>query len=256
MASSSRSLEEVCAALMLKEEEAGGIELEAEDVVENSECLKFAAVERLLTDQPKKFQIMRDTLAGAWRPGKGVTIKELPLNLMLFQFYHEFDLMRVLEDGPWVFEQNLVLIKRVEENQSLLDVELNVAEFWVQVHNLPLGFMSARVAEAVGNHIGCFVKADQRNFDGPWKTFMRVRVALNVGKPLKRKMKIKKPRGEWYWVEFKYERLPTFFFECGVLGHSERFCGKHFEVGGAVGEKLYGAWLRAPGHRSTATLGQ
>lgn len=31
-------------------------------------------------------------------------------------------------------------------------------------------------------------------------------------KPLKSQMRIKKAGGEWMWIKFKYERLPSFFF--------------------------------------------
>ncbi|XP_031091105.1 uncharacterized protein LOC115996104 [Ipomoea triloba] len=257
MASTTRSIEETCAALSLaEEEEAGGVEFGVEDVVVALETYKFAVVGRLLTDRPIKFPMVRDTMAGVWRSGKGVTIKELQHNLFLFQFYHQFDLTRVLEDGLWSFEQNLLLVKRLDENQSPLNVALTHAEFWVQVHNLPMGFMSVRVAEAVGNYVGRFVAADHNNFGGSWKTFMHVRVEIDVGKPLKRKMKLKKQGGEWFWLDFKYERLPSFCFLCGLLGHTDRFCSRNFEEGGVVGEKPYGVWLRAGGRRTMAMAGQ
>lgn len=34
---------------------------------------------------------------------------------------------------------------------------------------------------------------------------MHIRVALDVCNPLKRRMKIKKPRGDWCWINFKYD---------------------------------------------------
>nr|GMD81146.1 uncharacterized protein LOC109179748 [Ipomoea batatas] len=257
MASTAEAIEERCAALTLEEEEEiGGLVVGAEDVCEEVQSFKFAAVGRLLTDRPIKFPIVRDTMAGVWRLGKGVTIKELQHNLFLFQFYHEFDLTRILEDDPWSFEQNLLVVQRLAENQSPLSVALTAAEFWVQVHNLPMGFMSVPVAEAIGGFVGRYIKADQSNFDGTWKTFMRIRVEIDVAKPLKRKMKLKKNGGEWVWVEFRYERLPTFYFLCGLLGHSDRYCEKNFEDERMEGEKPYGVWLRAAGRRQSLTVGQ
>lgn len=50
-------------------------------------------------------------------------------------------------------------------------------------------------------------------------------VMLDIDKPLKWRMKIKREGGTWSWINFKYERLSTFCFVYGVLGHSERDSG-------------------------------
>lgn len=50
---------------------------------------------------------------------------------------------------------------------------------------------------------------------------MRVRVAIDVCKPLKRRMKIRKDGDEWFRINFKYDNVPTFCFICGLIGHSE-----------------------------------
>lgn len=70
---------------------------------------------------------------------------------------------------------------------------------------------------------------------------------LDIDKPLKRRMKIKREGGTWSWINFKYERLSTFCFVCGILGHSERDCGVVYANPGKEIEKAYGTWLRAPG---------
>lgn len=56
------------------------------------------------------------------------------------------------------------------------------------------------------------MKTDERNFDGSIRQFFRVRVAVDVLKPLKKGMRLRRDSGEWFTVDFKYERLPTFCF--------------------------------------------
>ena len=97
-------------------------------------------------------------------------------------------------------------------HESFLHVDV-----WVHIIDLPCGFLAERVVRDIRNFIGAFVEVDPRNFDGEWKEYARVRVSLDVRKPLKRRMKIKKPGGDWYWVNFKYERLPTFCYHCGRI---------------------------------------
>lgn len=132
---------------------------------------------------------------------------------------------------------------------------LNVAEFWVQIYNLPAGYVSEKVIESVGNYIGVYIKPDKACFDGSWKQFVRVRVAIDISKPLKRRLKLKKEGGEWLGIDFKYERLPTFCFLCGLIGHAEKFCPKLFDICSEDVERPYGAWLRAGGRRSLPSSG-
>ena len=56
-------------------------------------------VGRFLTDRNINFIAMKNRQAGLWRLGKGTRIKDLEPNLLLFQFYHEIDLRRVVEGG-------------------------------------------------------------------------------------------------------------------------------------------------------------
>lgn len=254
-ASTSQTLENVCASLTLTEEEDEGLIIGDEDVIGASEDYKYALIGRLLTDKPIKFNIMKDTLAAVWRPGRGLRATEVAPNLFMFQFFHEVDINRILEDSPWSFEQSLLVLKRMLPNISHFEIPLTSAEFWVQVHKLPVEFFTEKIAKAVGSSLGDFVRADKKNFDGAWKTFLRVRVLLDITKPLKRKMKIKKGSGDWLWVELKYERLPNFCFLCGIIGHTKRFCPKLFEGANEETERPYGSWLRATGRRSSAMTG-
>lgn len=167
MASSSfHSIEQACASLTIDEEEIEVIDVGDADI--NEECVDYrlVLVGRLVTDKHIKFPIMRDTLASVWRPGKGVSITEAATNLYLFQFFHEVDVKRVLEDGPWSFEQNLLVLKRIELNTSPFETDLNRAEFWVQAHNLPASFFTENIAKAIGSSLGEFVLADSKNFNG------------------------------------------------------------------------------------------
>lgn len=60
-------------------------------------------------------------------------------------------------------------------------------------------------------------------------------------------MKIKKAGGgDWLWIHFKYERLPSFCFYCGILGHLEKFCEALFDNPQAGETRKYDSSLRAP----------
>lgn len=117
-------------------------------------------------------------------------------------------------------------------------------------------FRSKAVVQAIGNFIGALVKTDERNFDGSIRQFFRIRVSVDVMKPLKKGMRLKRDSGEWFTVDFKYERLPTFCFVCGMLGHAGKFCGKEVQADHRWMAKPYSAALRAGSRRGVLTANQ
>lgn len=70
---------------------------------------------------------------------------------------------------------------------------------------------------------------DAKNNSSIWREYMRVRIKLDVRKPLKRKKKINRRDGSEFVVSCKYERLGDFCFFCGLLTHTDRFCRRNLE---------------------------
>lgn len=165
--------------------------------------------------------------------------------LFVFQFAHEADVKRVLEGGPLAYENHLLLLQRILPGGDPVNVVLNHVNLWVQVHNLPLGFMLELVAQHIGKKLGGFVEADPNNYNNTWRSFMRVRVSFDVTKPLKKSLNIKQQGGDWKEVLLRYGRLPTFCFSCGKIGHGEKLCSHQFENDLGVVECVFGPELRA-----------
>ncbi|CAH9057915.1 unnamed protein product [Cuscuta europaea] len=124
---------------------------------------------------------------------------------------------------------------------------LDTTDFWVQIHNILYGFSNLGYACKIGNHLGKFISRDDKQIDEKWEAYMRVRVMMDVRKPLKVGTTLKKSSGEGYWVDFKYEKLPSFCFACGVIGHAEKFCPSLYDKGGTKTVRSFDPWLRAWG---------
>lgn len=233
------------AAISLEEEESGGISYPEDETFDGGIDTKWCLVGRFLSDRVIDFEKMQHSLASLWKPGKGVYIRSLEPNLFLFQFYHEVDISRVIEGSPWTYDRMQLVFERLNEGDNPRMLQINKLDFWVQLHDIQPGFMTERVCKDVGNYIGKFLDSDKNNFTGVWRDYLRIRVRILVDKPLKQRMKIKKLRGEWFQVNFKYEHVPTFCFICGLLGHAEKFCAKVFEVPANEITRPYGPWMKA-----------
>lgn len=67
---------------------------------------------------------------------------------------------------------------------------------WVQIHDLPIGFNSEYILKSIGNYVGKFLEADSKNFQGMGRNYLKIKVAMDVRRPLKNCMKIKKTGGD------------------------------------------------------------
>lgn len=99
---------------------------------------------------------------------------------------------------------------------------MNTGEFWARIYELPLKLRSNEMAEKLGNLLGKFVEVDSKECNR-LGSFLWVKATIDLRKPLKRGTVIKY-QGKNLRIYFKYERLPTFCFVCGKLGHQIKDC--------------------------------
>uniref|UniRef100_A0A803NVA0 CCHC-type domain-containing protein n=1 Tax=Cannabis sativa TaxID=3483 RepID=A0A803NVA0_CANSA len=248
-------MEATAGVVRLDEEEEEVLRLPVSRTEEIVIDTRWCLVGKLLTGRVSDFNVFQNMMAFLWQPGMGMYVKELNPNLFLFQFYHEIDIQRVIDGSPWTYDRKPLIFTRLKEGDNPRLVEINHMDMWVQLHNLQSGNMTLSVVTALGNFIGTFIESDPNNFVGVWRDFLRVRVRVNVDKPIKRRMKVSNDDSSWYWVNFKYEKLPTFCFICGKIGHAEKFCPRLFLKPLHLQEKPYNLELRASTQRRHSTFG-
>lgn len=113
---------------------------------EEDDDFKFYLVDRVLTDGFVHFPSLRNVLSKLWHPIEGVTITEIEDKRLIFRFYNEVDLRRMLSGTPWFFNRHLLIFYKLVKGEDLLQVPLFYSNFWVQVHDLPTGSMSEGMA--------------------------------------------------------------------------------------------------------------
>lgn len=206
-------IDDLYAKLSIDEEDEGGIIVE--DAVTEQDKDSFVLIGRFLTERNINFKAMQNVLSTVWRPNEGVEIYDIGEMRYSFVFYHPMDVQKVVDSGPWAFEQGMLVYKQLAWGKDPKVIPLKEVEIWIQVYDIPKGLVSENILKGIANYIGEYVKTDPTNLNGLWKAYYRIRVRIDVCKPLKRRMKIKREGGDWSWINFKYERLSTFCFVCG-----------------------------------------
>ena len=94
----------------------------------------------------------------------------------------------MLEGRPWCFEQRLLLLQEISNDIVPYEVTLNLSPFWVRLYNLPFGFRLEERVRSIANFVGevLDVKEEILEID----PFRRVRIMIDVSKPLKPTHKI------------------------------------------------------------------
>ncbi|KAK2417112.1 hypothetical protein QL285_039450 [Trifolium repens] len=227
-----------------------GFTFEFEDDEEEVLDLRWCILGRFLCDKTIHVNSMMVRMADLWRPVKGVTIKEAKTGLFLFRFNHRLDMEEVLRNGPWSFDNHLLVMERVQIGVQIENIPLFHADFWVQVHHLPTGLMKETVGTQLANYIGSFVEYVKNNNSSFWRPYMRLRVKVDVRLPLKKDTRVKDRSGNWCTVIFKYEKLGIFCFLCGVMGNAENRCEVRFAMESDDGNRKWSNDLRADPRRS------
>ncbi|KAK4413668.1 hypothetical protein Salat_2779600 [Sesamum alatum] len=235
--------------LSLTSDEATGVVIPQSDWEKGYGGCRFTLVGRLLSHRAVNFDAMKGTLVQLFQAARGVEVRKISDDRFCLLFNHGEDLRRVLELRPWIFDKNLVVLAPLAERDDPLLVNLDWCPFYVHVHDLKLGQRTVNVVRHIGRSLGTWLDEDSIARDISWFEAVRIRLNLNVTRPLKRALTLCSEHGEEFVVRLTYDRLPNFCYLCGTLGHISRFCELRFQEG-FTDPGIHtpcGAWLRAAG---------
>jgi 14-3-3 protein epsilon len=205
-----------------------GLTLNLDTDPSSIQILEHCLIGRVLTDKQIRFSYFKERLSHVWKPGKKVTILQSEEGRYLFQFNHRLDAAKVLDEGPWLFDNFNLVIERIAPGVVPATVELNHLDVWLQVYRLPFGFIQPKVGQTIGRFLGEMKEYDHRNT--VHSTYMRLKVRINVTKPLQQSWKVRANEGNFVQIIFKYEKLGIFCYLCGLLGHTDKNCPKLFDM--------------------------
>ncbi|MBA0642595.1 hypothetical protein Goklo_026951 [Gossypium klotzschianum] len=181
----------------------------------------FYLVGCFLTAIVVRFEARRTIVANLWHLIEGIFISNLGEKRFLFWSYVEVDITRVIQGSPWTFSNHLLVFHRLEKGEDPLQVSLYYVDFWVQVHDLPIGFYNEQLARQFRNFLRTFLDYDSKAL------VFGLQKCLRAG----------------------YERLTLFCFLYGKLGHGESFYLIRLTFGAKKVLMRWDVSLRATPHR-------
>ncbi|KAE8813832.1 LRR receptor-like serine/threonine-protein kinase FLS2 [Hordeum vulgare] len=172
--------------LKLSEEERRGVRIKM-SMKEKGKTLVAQAVGKVLSESLAHPDAIRLSLRRVWCPIKGIDCKEVGENLFVFTLNQESGKRRALEDGPWMFEKDLMVVEDYDLGKRPEDYDFNEIPIWVRIFSLLLGMMNADSTEEIGNIVGSFVEADVRADGKAMGKFMRVKIRMKIDKNRRRR---------------------------------------------------------------------
>ncbi|KAF4356274.1 hypothetical protein F8388_000721 [Cannabis sativa] len=129
-----------------------------------------------------------------------------------------------LENDPWCVRGYSFLLKVWEPLKDLSAV-FNSVKIWLHIFNLPRDYFSSDNGKILGAKVGqvLYVKTEEGT-PALWSKALKVLIRLNVNQPLFAGCYFGLESGSQRWIQFKYEKMGIFCYNCGVMGHQRRGC--------------------------------
>ncbi|KAI5018022.1 hypothetical protein ZWY2020_042910 [Hordeum vulgare] len=217
------------------------------------------AVGKLFSEKLVHAVIIGHTMGRIWCPIKGLRCSKLEENIFMFTFKQASGWRRALEDGPWWFDKELLMMEDFDPDKTVDEYEFSIIPMWIRVYGLPLGSMNRAMGERIGKDFTETLDVDV-GYDGKAiGKFLRIKVKLNINTPLMRGFVLEREsdneqmgeeenqqditkKRKLRWCRFEYEHLPDFCYTCGIIGHREKEC----KLKPAKNEApQFGPWMRA-----------
>ena len=185
------------------------------------EC-SLSLLRKFLAPRPLNLRFAKNLLRSVWKMGLNLKIIEVADGLLQFKFALESQVSWVMNNGPWSFDNRVLVLKRWERGMTARLVTFTDLPIWVQIWGLPFDLINVEAGLKIRNSLGQVVEVEALTRDQV--RFLQVRVVTSLDKPIHRGGSIVNPEGDKTWIAFRYERLCGLCFKCGKIGHEAKEC--------------------------------
>jgi hypothetical protein len=130
---------------------------------------------------------------------------------------------RILQGNPWIFRNSWLVVKPWERGTDPHTLDFDHVPVWIQLWGLPTHCKTKQMGVSIGSLMGEVEAAEYYEYPGK-KVIIRIKVAIDVHKPITSGIHVGNPTDGTCWIDYRYEKLPQVCFNCGMIGHYDKLC--------------------------------
>jgi hypothetical protein len=147
-------LEADMAGLQFNEEQMDIADGGGKDAVEPKVLVK------VLSEKLASMEGLKQSLGPIWCPIRGIKCARRGENIFLITLLQQSGKKKALDCGPWMFNNDLVVVEEYDPEKSVEDYLFCAVPIWIPVLKLPLGIMNKAMGEMIGEKVGVWLEAD------------------------------------------------------------------------------------------------
>jgi hypothetical protein len=199
---------------------------------------------KILSNKTILKPVLLSTLQGIWGNPKGLAITEIEGGFFHIIMDLEKDVQRALKGNPWMVRNSWFMVHLWDRQLNPTNIDFHHVPAWIQIWGLPIHCKIINMGKHLGSQLGKV--EDAAIYDYPQKArIIKIKVCINITEPIKPGMFIGNTNDGIKWVDFRYENLPMFCFNCGLVGHNEDKCDYPVQPIPEGGANPRGPWLRS-----------
>ncbi|WJX23649.1 hypothetical protein P8452_12846 [Trifolium repens] len=197
---------------------------------------------KIITEKSIHVSSIQNGLKSIWGAPAGLKVQEIQVRLLQFFVEKESDQDRILMGNPWIFRNSWLIVKPWERDTDPQTLDFNHAPVWIQLWGLPTHCKTKQMGESIGALMGNVEASEFYEYPGK-KVIIKIKVSLNVYKPITSGIHVGNPKDGSCWIDFRYEKLPLVCFKCGLIGHVDTLCRNPPMALGTLAP--LGPWIRS-----------
>jgi hypothetical protein len=199
---------------------------------------------KILSNKTILKPVLFSTLQGIWGNPKGLTITEIEGGFFHISMDLERDIHKAIKGNPWTVRNSWFMVHLWDRQVNPINLDFHHAPAWIHIWGLPIHRKTVNMGRHIGSQLGKVEEAAL--YDYPHNArIVKIKVSINTEEPIRTGMFIGNTRDGIKWVDFRYENLPMFCFNCGLVGHNEDKCEAPTQFLPEGGTNPRGPWLRS-----------
>jgi hypothetical protein len=178
---------------------------------------------KIITEKPIHVSSIQNGLDSIWGFPAGLKIQEIERKILQFFMQNSADQERILQGNPWIFRNSWLVLKPWDREIDPRTLDFDHVPVWIQLWGLPHHCKTKAMGRHLGSLMGEVENSEVYEYPGK-KIIIKIKVAINVHKPIQSGIHVGNPTDGTCWVDFRYEKLPQFCFNCGLIGHAANLC--------------------------------